>query len=465
MKPSHGSNLGAVGAIFVLLAGAPTLAAPFSSPNNLVVIRVGSDAETPDFNIASSAHLEEYSNLSGATANLVQTINLPATGQSAVTLPFSSNHDGILNRSVDGRYLVFGGYRADSGTSDLPMTNSDPLMGPATPRVVVRVDANGAVDSSTALMDGSYNQTSIRAVATDDGSRFWVAGDNAGNEPCCSISGGLRYVASLGASTSVNLSSVQESGGAQTPDNVRDVGIFDGQLYDSSGSNSSIGKSTFIVGSGLPTATVDTPQALTKLYNDGASTSAFFFLDLSNAVPGVDTLYTSASAQGEGLHKYAKTACNGALDCYQDTNGAMVHWVSNGFVALPAIEAITGSANGSAVTIYSTDKTSVYRLTDSTGYNATIGGSMSAPIITVDENESIRGLAFAPSSTVVAGDYNHNGIVDAADYNVWRDHLGQHVTPGTGADGVADGAHRHRRLQLLENKLRAHVGVGCRCGQ
>jgi hypothetical protein len=28
----------------------------------------------------------------------------------------------------------------------------------------------------------------------------------------------------------------------------------------------------------------------------------------------------------------------------------------------------------------------------------------------------------------VLGDYNHNGIVDAADYTVWRDHLGQGVT-------------------------------------
>jgi hypothetical protein len=28
----------------------------------------------------------------------------------------------------------------------------------------------------------------------------------------------------------------------------------------------------------------------------------------------------------------------------------------------------------------------------------------------------------------VTGDYNGNGIVDAADYTVWRDHLGQSVT-------------------------------------
>src|SRR5262249_16806154 len=33
------------------------------------------------------------------------------------------------------------------------------------------------------------------------------------------------------------------------------------------------------------------------------------------------------------------------------------------------------------------------------------------------------------------GDYNHNGVVDAADYTVWRDHLGANVAPYSGADG------------------------------
>jgi hypothetical protein len=39
----------------------------------------------------------------------------------------------------------------------------------------------------------------------------------------------------------------------------------------------------------------------------------------------------------------------------------------------------------------------------------------------------------------LVGDYNHNGIVDAADYNIWRDSLGASVAKGTGADGNSDG--------------------------
>jgi PEP-CTERM motif len=39
----------------------------------------------------------------------------------------------------------------------------------------------------------------------------------------------------------------------------------------------------------------------------------------------------------------------------------------------------------------------------------------------------------------LTGDYNHNGIVDAADYTIWRDTFGQTVAAGTGADGDGDG--------------------------
>jgi hypothetical protein len=39
----------------------------------------------------------------------------------------------------------------------------------------------------------------------------------------------------------------------------------------------------------------------------------------------------------------------------------------------------------------------------------------------------------------VRGDYNGNGVVDAADYTVWRNTTGEMVLPGEGADGERDG--------------------------
>jgi hypothetical protein len=43
-------------------------------------------------------------------------------------------------------------------------------------------------------------------------------------------------------------------------------------------------------------------------------------------------------------------------------------------------------------------------------------------------------------SVLLAGDYNGNGIVDAADYVVWRHSLGQVVAQYTGTDGNGNGA-------------------------
>lgn len=46
----------------------------------------------------------------------------------------------------------------------------------------------------------------------------------------------------------------------------------------------------------------------------------------------------------------------------------------------------------------------------------------------------------APPPPLTTGDYNHNGVVDAADYVVWRDTLTQTASPvGSGADGDASG--------------------------
>jgi hypothetical protein len=57
------------------------------------------------------------------------------------------------------------------------------------------------------------------------------------------------------------------------------------------------------------------------------------------------------------------------------------------------------------------------------------------------------------SSQLLAGDYNDNGIVDAADYIVWRKMLGQ-IGPGLAADGNNDGVVNQADLDVW----RAHFG-------
>jgi CSLREA domain-containing protein len=54
------------------------------------------------------------------------------------------------------------------------------------------------------------------------------------------------------------------------------------------------------------------------------------------------------------------------------------------------------------------------------------------------------------------GDYNHNGVVDAADYTVWRDTLGQHPTAYSKADGNGDGTINAQDYDVWRNNF-GHV--------
>jgi hypothetical protein len=59
---------------------------------------------------------------------------------------------------------------------------------------------------------------------------------------------------------------------------------------------------------------------------------------------------------------------------------------------------------------------------------------------TSGNDSSYSYLRAEPPAPPTTGDYNENGVVDAADYVDWRKTLGQPATPaGSGADGDADG--------------------------
>lgn len=69
-----------------------------------------------------------------------------------------------------------------------------------------------------------------------------------------------------------------------------------------------------------------------------------------------------------------------------------------------------------------------------------------------------RAPAPPPSTT---GDYNLNGVVDAADYVVWRDTLSQTVSPlGSGADGNANGTIDSGDFDLWRGRFGNTVGIG-----
>jgi len=369
---------------------APSLAgAQAFTPGNLVVMQV----DVTSIDGAGTISLQEYT---PTGAGVGSAIEVPGTGPGALSLPAVAGHDRHIHRSTDGRFLIFTAYGGAPGATDWSASQAFVV-----PRVAVLVDASGAIDATTRLTD-SYDFTALRSAFTTDGQSIWLAGDNASGG---TTTGGLRYT-TRGSASSVNLSQVQAPGGARTPDNLRDVRAFDGQLYDCSGSDASVGKGFFAVGSGLPTSG---PQMLSPRYNpDGAaSTTAFYFIDADPGVPGVDVAYTVASAGGQGLHKYIKT-------------GSSLPWTARGIVSFTGSEWITVAHQpGGPATIYIGGPDGIARIVDADPRGSSVSGAISPAdyIIMPEPGLALGGFDFAPELGAPAcdPDANQDGNVDQGD--------------------------------------------------
>jgi hypothetical protein len=62
------------------------------------------------------------------------------------------------------------------------------------------------------------------------------------------------------------------------------------------------------------------------------------------------------------------------------------------------------------------------------------------------------------------GDYNDDGTVNAADYTVWRNMLGEEVPNGTGADGVPDGVIDQQDYEFWKQHFGENVSGGAGAG-
>ncbi len=252
---------------FLSLPLAATLA-PFAlaqSPftiGNLVVVNVTAASTT------SAIALDEYT----TTGVFVQSIALPTAPVGAnrqVSIRGNASSEGYLNVSTNGRYLLLTGYDAPVGT---PNATIEASTAASINRVLARVDLNGVIDTSTALTDAydgsTTTQGNVRAAASVDGQSFWLSGTGT------TAASGIRYVASLGATTSALLN-------AGAPTNCRVVGIYDSQLYTTSASTVFLG--VCAVGSGLPTTSGQVITLLPGFPTGGGTTAGsaydFFWAD------------------------------------------------------------------------------------------------------------------------------------------------------------------------------------------
>jgi hypothetical protein len=332
-----------------------------------MVLRLGGDVDAgadAALNGGSTQAFLEQRNISDGS--LVKVIALPTAadaGNEPITLQGNSTSEGSLTRSVDGHYVVVGGYGVAPGNWADASVASKTSFDAGVPRVIARVDSTGAVDTTTQL--NAFNATNIRGVASNDGTAFWATG--AAND-------GTQYVALGSTGTTTNLQS--------TLLNERVVQIFGGQVYVSSSSGAFHGVST--VGTGMPTTTGQTVTLLPGMLVDAGSPYGFSMLDLDGSVSGLDTLYiaddTGATA---GVQKWV----------FNGTTWTRIATFTD--KSTTGFRGLTAYFDGTNVILLATtgDSASVVKYTDD-GVNLTPTGTI---IATAPTNTVFRGIALSPA--------------------------------------------------------------------
>ena len=327
------------------------------------VVRLGAGAAA--LSNASTAVFIEERHLDG---NLVATLNMPvaASGPNQpLTMSGSASSEGALTLSTDGHALALAGYATAPGLASVASTAST-----AVQRVVGRIDATGAINTSTVL-GTNFSANNVRgALANATG--LWVAG----------AAGGI-YFAPLGSTTGGTLIS-------STSTNNRTISAWGGQLYGSSNSGSF--NNVFTVGSGLPTSGSQTAVLLPGMPATGSqSPFAFAILDRNPAVAGVDTMYLAddrAAASGGGVQKWTLATDGGNWTLAGTLN---VTTTPIGFRGVTGF--VTG---GTTIKLIGTTTDTLTRLVVFTDTGLTTPSATSSVISTSATNTVYRGVAMSP---------------------------------------------------------------------
>ena len=221
---------------------------PFT-PGNLLVLRGGPLPGGEPVNGQQPTYLDELSTNPASIGQLVQTIAFPmsqafvrASGQFVVTLQTSQSQGGLA-RSDDGRFVAFTGWRADVSVAGAPSNANFST---------VVCTANGMCDSTAGSLaggSGGLGGNNARSAVTFDGQTFWASGTNGvelqrkpGSAAGCSV---------IGPGCNVKI----------RPDNVRHMQTVGGTIYMSSQGAPWRGIASYGVG-GNPTAAQASAAAL-----------------------------------------------------------------------------------------------------------------------------------------------------------------------------------------------------------
>jgi hypothetical protein len=360
--------------------------ASFTS-GNIVLLKVGDGSTTLSSSAFPVSLMECNPNISPSS---VQTVSVPTSASGSnnrLTQSGTATSEGNLSLSGDGRYLLFGGYDAATGTANVSSAGT-------WNRVVARVDVSGAVNTSTSLT-GAYTNNSFRSVCSSNGSDLWLAGNSS------STTGGIRYY-TYGASGSAGIP-------ITTNTNIRNVEIFKGQLYASSGSSGITQVNT--VGTGLATTGTVTLSGSTILPGTTSGTpsnpGAFVLLDMDENITGADLCYIADGSNG--IFKFAFDGVNwNAKGCQSGAKAWGLTAAKNPANGNIRLYTISNSTANNAAVYYE----------DQAAFNANLDLTTPTTIASAGSNFAFRGIAFAPSLSQAPADLliTSNQDINAGNY-------------------------------------------------
>jgi hypothetical protein len=383
--------------------------------------------------------------------------NFPVSGE------YGSSSEGTLQLAGTGQYLTLMGYGINAATYDAAyqpgftsdlfgaaptgsLAQSGSLTGQsytAIPRVVALIDANGNVNSSTALYN-IFNTNNPRSVYSATGATAYVSGQGSGSD----LTGGVFYTPVGAINNAPQAITGGDANSGTLAQDTRTVQIYDGQLYASVDTKEGSGSNRSYIGTlgssgSNPTTTVGAPVELTGFGNAGgtgkvtigtgtssignnlnaglainlspvgyffASPSVLYVADSGhpkNDSNGDNDSNASGNIGDGGLQKWVNSHTDGSgtwslkYTLYQGLN-----LVNNGSASgTCGLYGLAGQVVGGNVLLYATnytindlDPTYLYGITDTLSNTTPPGTTLAFTLLdTAPANSNFKGVSFAPS--------------------------------------------------------------------
>ncbi|MBU3682710.1 MAG: hypothetical protein FGM39_01565 [Phycisphaerales bacterium] len=322
-----------VRSILGLAVGATFIASPASAgilgftAGNLLVERIG-DGTTTLGSAAANVSLLEFQ----TTGSAVRTINLPSSGGDQVTDSGSATSNGYLN--VFNGYVAVSGYNSAAGTASVASTNT---------KVGTVFNGDGTVASRTLFPTGGATGTppspfagnNFRSMIATGANTFYATGTASG----APNTGGAWY---YDGSTFTQVSNTA----AGQPTNLRNVEIYNSQLYVSSSTGTFLGISA--IGTGLPTSAGSNANLVISM-GAGASPYGFVMFDTNgDAVLDLAYIADDRTAAGGGLQKWTLSGGTWTQSWALLVNGsgALQAAAGAGFAGLRGLSGTWDAVNG-----------------------------------------------------------------------------------------------------------------------